>query len=353
MADVGNIPSDRVDVAASAVADGAVVYGDGTGLTGDTAFLKADHANKRLGIGAVPSERLHVKNATGSAYARIEGTSLGGINLRSTSFTATIQMEESAGGPLGFACTGGFHFTGSARINGSLRIGDTTAPTDPLEVFHSSRAAIILNTAVRTAKIVLPNAGANGGIVEFIPNTAAGGWQWGTPEGTTTPLMALNSSGLALGVQTASYNVDVRGGTDTRISAKAVGASGVASLYLRTDFRSARIALDDNAGKLTFTEALGYEYTGFIRANQGSGAATPDISFGNDPDTGIYAIGAEPNVLGFAIGAQIGAKLSEPTDGNTALLIRRNVGGTLSLQQVSMGAADSGGAGFKVLRVPN
>lgn len=40
-------------------------------------------------------------------------------------------------------------------------------------------------------------------------------------------------------------------------------------------------------------------------------------------------------------------------DGNTALLIRRNVGGTLSLQTVSMGAVDSGGAGFKVLRVPN
>lgn len=41
------------------------------------------------------------------------------------------------------------------------------------------------------------------------------------------------------------------------------------------------------------------------------------------------------------------------TDGNTALMIRRNVGGTLSVQQVSMGAADSGGTGFKVLRVPN
>lgn len=40
-------------------------------------------------------------------------------------------------------------------------------------------------------------------------------------------------------------------------------------------------------------------------------------------------------------------------DANTALLIRRNVGGTYTLQQVSMGAVDSGGAGFKVLRVPN
>jgi len=40
-------------------------------------------------------------------------------------------------------------------------------------------------------------------------------------------------------------------------------------------------------------------------------------------------------------------------DGETAILIRRDVGGTESVVRVSMGAADSGGAGFKVLRVPN
>lgn len=40
-------------------------------------------------------------------------------------------------------------------------------------------------------------------------------------------------------------------------------------------------------------------------------------------------------------------------DGETALLIRRNVGGTETLQRVSMGAADSGGTGYKVLRVAN
>lgn len=40
-------------------------------------------------------------------------------------------------------------------------------------------------------------------------------------------------------------------------------------------------------------------------------------------------------------------------DTETVLLVRRNVGGAFSLQRVSMGAADSGGAGFKLLRVPN
>ena len=41
------------------------------------------------------------------------------------------------------------------------------------------------------------------------------------------------------------------------------------------------------------------------------------------------------------------------SDGQTALLIRRNIGGTFTLQRVSMGPADSGGTGYRALRVPN
>ena len=37
----------------------------------------------------------------------------------------------------------------------------------------------------------------------------------------------------------------------------------------------------------------------------------------------------------------------------TALLIRRNLSGTLTLQRVTMGGVDSGGTGYRVLRVPN
>jgi hypothetical protein len=42
-----------------------------------------------------------------------------------------------------------------------------------------------------------------------------------------------------------------------------------------------------------------------------------------------------------------------PANGNVGLAVYRNVGGSLTLEQVSMGAVDSGGAGFKLLRVPN
>jgi hypothetical protein len=47
------------------------------------------------------------------------------------------------------------------------------------------------------------------------------------------------------------------------------------------------------------------------------------------------------------------AAVSPPTDGQVAMVVQRNVGGVITTQQVSMGGADSGGAGFRLLRVPN
>jgi hypothetical protein len=44
---------------------------------------------------------------------------------------------------------------------------------------------------------------------------------------------------------------------------------------------------------------------------------------------------------------------TDPQNGQTALLVRRNVNGVLSTQRVSVGPANSGGNGFRVLRVPN
>lgn len=80
-------------------------------------------------------------------------------------------------------------------------------------------------------------------------------------------------------------------------------------------------------------------------------AAAPSYSWDGDLDTGMYRDTADE--VAFAIGAAEGMRLRAPADGETAMLVRRNVGGAFSLQRVSMGAADSGGAGFKVLRVPN
>ncbi len=44
---------------------------------------------------------------------------------------------------------------------------------------------------------------------------------------------------------------------------------------------------------------------------------------------------------------------AEPTSGNTNTLLAYHNGTSVTFQRVSLGAADSGGSGFKVLRVPN
>ena len=81
-------------------------------------------------------------------------------------------------------------------------------------------------------------------------------------------------------------------------------------------------------------------FMGLVRIATNNAVLMGNIS-GTSTPTSLYAA------------LQEAARLSEPTDGNTALLLRRNVGGTLSIVQVSMGATDSGGTGFKSLRVPN
>jgi hypothetical protein len=70
------------------------------------------------------------------------------------------------------------------------------------------------------------------------------------------------------------------------------------------------------------------------------------------------AAGVNTQVLGkslvdLVVDANVNLRAQAAADGETGILLRRNVGGTFSLVRVSMGAADSAGAGFKVLRVPN
>lgn len=63
----------------------------------------------------------------------------------------------------------------------------------------------------------------------------------------------------------------------------------------------------------------------------------------------LQALTALPMYVDGAIHEQ----LQEGGDGETSLLLRRNLGGTFTVQRVSMGAVNSGGTGFRVLRVPN
>lgn len=98
-----------------------------------------------------------------------------------------------------------------------------------------------------------------------------------------------------------------------------------------------------------------------------STAAAPAFTFATDTNTGMYSSGAD--VINFSIagtsriqiegsetsftygGAQAFKVDSNGTAGNTRMLVYDVDNATI--ERVSVGAADSGGAGFKVLRIPN
>lgn len=81
----------------------------------------------------------------------------------------------------------------------------------------------------------------------------------------------------------------------------------------------------------------------------------PSLQVNGDPNTGMGRIGGADTFGRVAGGVETdrGVADAATADTETNILVRRNVGGSFSLARVSMGAADSGGAGFKLLRVPN
>jgi len=76
----------------------------------------------------------------------------------------------------------------------------------------------------------------------------------------------------------------------------------------------------------------------------------PSYTFTGDLDTGIYRVGADQ--FGIAAGGALGAQVDvDATAGNTRFLLYDVDNATL--ERVTVGAADSGGAGYKLLRIPN
>ncbi len=99
-----------------------------------------------------------------------------------------------------------------------------------------------------------------------------------------------------------------------------------------------------------WVDAGNVRFDGQLAMALGSGSA-PAYSFQGDLNTGLWSSAAD--TLDFATGGGANARLQIDTEagaGNTALLV--GVAGAAPIR-VSVGANDSGGAGFRVLRVPN
>jgi hypothetical protein len=93
------------------------------------------------------------------------------------------------------------------------------------------------------------------------------------------------------------------------------------------------------------------ENTGHARGVAGSIGA-PTWSFVDDPNTGIYNPG--PDQLGISAGTvQVALFRQPPSTDTTSLVLRVNRNGSVSTATVSVGPENSGGTGYRVLRVPN
>ena len=104
-----------------------------------------------------------------------------------------------------------------------------------------------------------------------------------------------------------------------------------------------RAVTDSAAGySATVTPATGLELAAaFYAQRTSSSAIRAKISVGKNGTT------LEKG------GVDVAEFTSAPASGETGMYLLTNVGGTISMQKVTMGAADSGGTGYKVLRVPN
>lgn len=122
------------------------------------------------------------------------------------------------------------------------------------------------------------------------------------------------------------------------ITSFAVAADGSATVDAACVFtaRGGRSAFKANGS--VYGIGVSFDESDVERVHWGATAsANPRHQFSDSPGNALMQLARQDDVA----------------DGQTAMLLLRNVGGTLTLQRVTLGVDDSGGAGFKVLRVPN
>jgi hypothetical protein len=189
-------------------------------------------------------------------------------------------------------------------------------------------------------------------------------------------VIGINGGKDTLALTDTAANVGITIGGDTTLYRSAAnmlqtdddltlsrGAS-TASVWLTTTSHSRQLYLTEGAGELGIWNAtdslniIKWRATGIlmtsvkseiglaVRARDDPTNASKEWEFFSSTDKHFAFWNQSVSAEAFELNTTI-------ADTETAMLVRRNVGGTLSLQRVSMGAADSGGAGFKVLRVPN
>jgi hypothetical protein len=353
-------------------------------LTVDTNTLFVDAANNLVGI----------RTTTPTQPFDVNGTS----RLNGTVFLGNGNPIDLAGGSYFRASTSGFSVNNAADTLTLLQL--TNAGNAGLGVTPSAWATANGQRALQITSLTALWTGASGAAslgfnvyesgtnaytyTTTNPSTAYqqdGAHKWFTaPSGTAgnaisfTQAMTLDASGnLGLGTTSISYRLDAVG----------VFSSVVARLLRSGDYgevlRFGRNGVDEGA-------SIGYPASGVFAINTGSSGGTERARFtaagnftiGGTTDSARVRIEGTTNLTSaiqvFRSGNSCGAIWQEAsamrfgTDGSTGFTEKLRVDNTTTagqtalllwdvdngtMERVTVGAADSGGVGFKVLRIPN
>ena len=166
------------------------------------------------------------------------------------------------------------------------------------------------------------------------------------------PVSTATAAALALKAdKAAAVNVD-----------NTLTSSGTGGIGLTT--ANGSLYINAVTGRVTVTKPFTAAVAGHVFGATGGSTSAPtdsncNIYFYNASATSFACAAADSsgNIL-FANGVSAPStkmylNQADPSPGETSMYLLTNNGTTTSLQRVTLGAADSGGTGFKALRVPN
>jgi len=267
------------------------------------------------------SEDIHIQNITQDQDIFLEVND-GGVNqtiMKCNGDTSAVQFRDGLVGAPSISflndVDSGFYLVGANNVG--LSLGGS------LEYdFTSSRLSVLIDGSAATPAIVL-GADEDTGLFRATANEfsiAAGGVESARFDNVSVQF----KDGAA-----ATPSIRFISDPDTGIFSEAANQIGFAAAGVRS---------------VIITSAA-------IQLASGS-VTVPSLTFISDPDSGFYSPSAD--IIAITTGGVRSGQFEDPADlsaTETALSLYDK--DNAALQQVTVGAADSGGSGFKVLRIPN
>lgn len=364
MPDIDNIPRALVPAAfITGLTSGQALFGSTSGGVGQDSAFQWDNTNKRLGIGVAPSTVVDVQLPAAAAGSWV-----------------TVRSVTHGTGRLRFGSVAASQFNQTVNLSwdGAAYSQDDAARTSLM--FQQITAAALVDSAFQFARTAagstsvtnLMRIQADGNVLIGSTTNGSGRLQVtlsGTPATVSagSPVIVSYSSGQGLNVhRDVTNSIEMVWGSITSPSSSGlIGTITAHELVFRTNNVS-RISVNTSFGtNFLANVAGGPSIQGWNTAN---GTADYLLKVYGLNNAGAIRGGMEVQLSGSQTdthlrmyasdatnGLQEYARLADSTTNNDTMLLVRRRGntGTYSLERVTLGAADSGGAGFRVMRVPN